>query len=132
MRPFKERVVGRPSRCTLPFLGTVRSFCHVPENVDFRLPLEGERDDEPPEGFFTLYEEHLMRASPMVSHSVGYSRVSEPFGSFDNTQPHSSFSRRFVHRPRPSPWWSAVLGSFLSRESPCGGRGSSISFQLIN
>ena len=62
VRPFSERVVGRPSRCTLPFLGTVRSFCHVPENVDFRLPLEGERADEPPEGFFTLYEEHLMRA----------------------------------------------------------------------
>ncbi|CAG7863562.1 unnamed protein product [Brassica rapa] len=62
MRPFSERVVGRPSRCTLPFLGTVRSFCHVPENVDFRLPLEGERADKPPEGFFTLYEEHLMRA----------------------------------------------------------------------
>ncbi|KAF2546730.1 hypothetical protein F2Q70_00021790 [Brassica cretica] len=51
MRPFSERVIGRPSRCTLPFLGTVRSFCHVPENVDFRLPLEGERADEPPEGF---------------------------------------------------------------------------------
>ncbi|KAF3588271.1 hypothetical protein F2Q69_00029312 [Brassica cretica] len=62
MRPFSERVVGRPSRCTLPFLGTVGSFCHVSENVDFRLPLEGERADEPPEGFFTLYEEHLMRA----------------------------------------------------------------------
>ncbi|CAG7863771.1 unnamed protein product, partial [Brassica rapa] len=62
MRPFSERVVGRPSRCTLPFLGAVRSFCHVPENVDFRLPLEGERADEPPEGFFTLYEDHLMRA----------------------------------------------------------------------
>ncbi|CAN6883099.1 unnamed protein product, partial [Brassica oleracea] len=28
MMPFSERVVGRPSRCTLPFLGTVRSFCH--------------------------------------------------------------------------------------------------------
>ena len=54
VRPFSERVVGRPSRCTLPFLGTVRSFCHVPENVDFRLPLEGERADKPPEGFFTL------------------------------------------------------------------------------
>ncbi|KAF2556632.1 hypothetical protein F2Q68_00015508 [Brassica cretica] len=62
MRPFSERVVGGPSRCTLPFLGTVHSFCHVPENVDFRLPLVGERADEPPEGFFTLYEEHLMRA----------------------------------------------------------------------
>uniref|UniRef100_A0A0D3ADC6 Uncharacterized protein n=1 Tax=Brassica oleracea var. oleracea TaxID=109376 RepID=A0A0D3ADC6_BRAOL len=62
MRPFSERVFGRPSRCTLPFLGTVTSFCHVPENVDFRLPLEGERADDPPEGFFTLYEEHLMRA----------------------------------------------------------------------
>ncbi|CAG7888827.1 unnamed protein product [Brassica rapa] len=59
---FSERVVGRPCKCTLPFLGTVHSFCHVPENVDFRLPLEGERADEPPEGFFTLYEEHLMRA----------------------------------------------------------------------
>ncbi|CAF2134299.1 unnamed protein product, partial [Brassica napus] len=31
-------------------------------NVNFGLPLEGERADEPPEGFFTLYEEHLMRA----------------------------------------------------------------------
>ncbi|KAF2554611.1 hypothetical protein F2Q68_00015483 [Brassica cretica] len=36
--------------------------------------------------------------------------------AFRCTQPHSSFSGRFVHRPRPSPWWSAVLGSFLSRE----------------
>ncbi|CAN7124067.1 unnamed protein product [Brassica rapa subsp. narinosa] len=62
MRPFSERVVGRPSRCTLLFLGTVRSFCHVLKKVDFRLPLEGERADEPPEGFFTLYEEHLMHA----------------------------------------------------------------------
>ncbi|CAN7100384.1 unnamed protein product, partial [Brassica rapa subsp. narinosa] len=62
VRPFSERVIGRPSRCTLPFLGTVHSFCHVPENVDFRLPLEGERADEHPKGFFTLYEEHLMRA----------------------------------------------------------------------
>ncbi|CDY26327.1 BnaA03g60030D [Brassica napus] len=62
VRPFSERVVGRPSRCTLPFLGTLRSFCHIPENVHFRLPLEGERADEPPEGFFTLYEEYLMRA----------------------------------------------------------------------
>ncbi|CAN6990029.1 unnamed protein product [Brassica rapa subsp. trilocularis] len=59
---FSERVVGRPCKCTLPFLGTVHSFCHVLENVDFRLPLEGERADEPPDGFFTLYEEHLMRA----------------------------------------------------------------------
>ncbi|CAG7863228.1 unnamed protein product [Brassica rapa] len=62
VRPFSERVIGRPSRCTLPFLGTVYSFCHFPENVDFRLPLEGERADEHPKGFFTLYEEHLMRA----------------------------------------------------------------------
>ena len=62
MRPFSERVVGRPSRCALPFLGIVRILCHVLENVDFRLPLEGERADDPPEGFFTLYEEHLMRA----------------------------------------------------------------------
>ncbi|CAN7099734.1 unnamed protein product [Brassica rapa subsp. narinosa] len=53
-------------------------------------------------------------------------------GRPSSTQPHSSFSGRFVHRLRPSPWWSAVLGSFLSREGPCGGRGSSISFQLIN
>ncbi|CAF2133847.1 unnamed protein product [Brassica napus] len=30
MRPFSERVIGRPSRCTLPFLGTVRSFLHNP------------------------------------------------------------------------------------------------------
>ncbi|CAF2376858.1 unnamed protein product [Brassica napus] len=50
--------------------------------------------------------------------SAGYSRVSKPLGSFDNTQPHSSFSGRFVHCPRPSPWWSAVLGViFLPRGS---------------
>ena len=60
-----------------------------------------------------------------------YSSISE-LRPFCSTQPHSSFSGRFVHRPRPSPWWSAVLGSFFSREGPCGGRGSSISFQLIN
>ncbi|CAG7870765.1 unnamed protein product [Brassica rapa] len=81
MRPFSERVVGRPSRCTLPFLGTIRSFCHVPENVDFRVPLEGERADEPPEGFFTLVraavEAHRFRFSSSIDNVME--------ASFDDT-----------------------------------------------
>ncbi|CAF2100155.1 unnamed protein product [Brassica rapa subsp. narinosa] len=136
MRPFSERVVGRPSRCTLPFLGTVRSFCHVPENMDFRLPLEGERAAEPPEGFFTLYEEHLMHARlwfpiPLViveflnrlevsisnmlnDHSllfilpVFFNSSISVLRSFCSTQPHSSFSLRAAVEAHRSRFSSSI------------------------
>ncbi|KAH0851703.1 LOW QUALITY PROTEIN: hypothetical protein HID58_091004, partial [Brassica napus] len=33
VRPFSERVIGRPSRCTLPFLGTTAYFDGGPERI---------------------------------------------------------------------------------------------------
>nr|VDD07948.1 unnamed protein product [Brassica oleracea] len=35
------------------------NFCHVPDEVEFRIPVPRERAKDPPEGFFTCYEVFL-------------------------------------------------------------------------
>ncbi|CAF1930039.1 unnamed protein product [Brassica oleracea] len=75
VRPFSERVIGKPSRCTLPFLGTVRSFLHNPV---------------PPFPEDLCVVRNLLHGGPLC--------------------------------------W----GLLLSREGPCCGRDSSISFQLVD
>src|SRR5690606_20185246 len=51
-----------PSRSTVEPLMFVRKACRVPRDVEFRLPVDGETMDNPPLGFFTCYEAHLLRA----------------------------------------------------------------------
>ena len=56
VRPPAGGVVNGPSRRSYPFLDTVQDFWWVPSNVVFRIPRDGERADNPPREFFTLYE----------------------------------------------------------------------------
>ena len=50
-----------PSRSTHLFLKIVRKFARISEEVEFRVPRDGETAENPPDGYFTCYKAFLLR-----------------------------------------------------------------------
>uniref|UniRef100_A0A0D2ZXH9 Uncharacterized protein n=1 Tax=Brassica oleracea var. oleracea TaxID=109376 RepID=A0A0D2ZXH9_BRAOL len=71
---------GAPSRSTSEFLEVMRSFYHISDAVEFRVPCQGECASSPPEGYFTCYEAFVVRCRILVlSYEHGLSLTVDHF-----------------------------------------------------
>ena len=60
--PFhSDPVDGCQSKSCQNGLAAIRSFCRIPEAVEFRLPEAGEVAEFPPDSYFTCFEAYLMQ-----------------------------------------------------------------------
>lgn len=59
----RSRSIGSdlPSKTKKSFLAKLREYAGVPEAVELQIPKRGEDADNPPEGYFTCYEDVLTR-----------------------------------------------------------------------
>ncbi|KAF2537567.1 hypothetical protein F2Q68_00019368 [Brassica cretica] len=73
---------GAPSRSTSEFLEVMRSFYHISDAVEFRVPRQGECASSPPEGFLTCtrrsYIQHLIEIL-VLSYEHGLSLTADHF-----------------------------------------------------
>ncbi|KAF3555536.1 hypothetical protein F2Q69_00013431 [Brassica cretica] len=106
-------------------LDAIRSFCKVPESVEFRLPVVGEVAESLPDGYLTCFEVYLMQCHlwfPLPEIIVQlFSRFGLGFGTYgDNTTRSSAEQGDHSQLRVVLPCLDAVFHLCPSRQCICG------------